>query len=69
MAEEALERDLLAYRFIKLFTLETPFSIITFMTHILQSTAILKLLKLVLRLLATSNRPKGARIEPGDDTR
>ncbi len=37
-AEEALERNLLANKFIILFTLETSFSTITFVTHTFQRT-------------------------------
>jgi hypothetical protein len=46
-AEEALERDLLANKFITLFTRETSFSTML-VIHCLQRTAILKLRKLAL---------------------
>jgi hypothetical protein len=42
-AEGALERNLLANKFIILFALERSFSTIRFVTHNLQRTAILKL--------------------------
>jgi len=45
-AEEALERNFLVNGFISLFTEETSFSTIRFVTHNLQRTAILKLPKL-----------------------
>jgi hypothetical protein len=47
-AEGALERNLLANKFIIFFTLQTSFSTTTFVTHNLQRTAILKLPKLAL---------------------
>jgi hypothetical protein len=47
-AEGALERNLLANKFILLFTPKTSFSMIRIMTDTLQRTAILKLPKLAL---------------------
>jgi len=47
-AERALERNLLANKIIRLFTMQTSFSIIRTVTHNLRITAILKLPKLAL---------------------
>jgi len=61
-AEGALERNLLASKFIVLFTMQTSFSTIRTVAHNLQRTVILKLPKLALCPLAPlRHSPRGER--------